>query len=409
MDLPEHVERDNKQQPNIKEIQEILLYFSSSIFGQNSVEDIVWDLAKNCINKLQFVDCVIYLIDENTGKLVQKAAYGPKNPKDFQLYKPIELTVGVGIVGGVAQSGISQIINDTTQDSRYIVDDELRYSEISVPIMHQGTVIGVIDSEHPEKDFFNEQHEMVLSIIASICANKIINTRLQERYFEKQSDLLKIEKKISELKFAQLRSQLNPHFIFNSLNAIQYFIVTNRNELSLRYLSKFSKIIRYTLENVHTEALTLEEEIQMLMGYLELESIRFGDKFTYVVKPVSGLSKGSIKIPFLLIQPFVEEAIEKRILGSGSRGHLTIEFSQFEDYLHCTISDTGISTQRVLHLNKVKNLNLEPSGVEIAIQRINDLNRYSSQQITIVSRDLKGSSGENKGTEVVLSIPLIKE
>ena len=91
----------------LEEVEKILLYFSTSIFGQDTEEEIVWDLAKNCISQLGFVDCVVYLLDPDTQVLKQKAAFGPKNPRDYQIYHPIEIELGKGIVGQVALTGES--------------------------------------------------------------------------------------------------------------------------------------------------------------------------------------------------------------------------------------------------------------------------------------------------------------
>src|SRR5690606_3932943 len=97
-----------------------LNYFTTSLFGKNTVDDILWDVAKNCISQLQLEDCVIYLIDEDRRVLVQKAAYGPKNPVRFEIRDPIEIPLGQGIVGSVALHGKAEIVGDTSQDPRYI-------------------------------------------------------------------------------------------------------------------------------------------------------------------------------------------------------------------------------------------------------------------------------------------------
>jgi signal transduction histidine kinase/DNA-binding response OmpR family regulator len=127
------------------------------------------------------VDCVIYLVDESRGMLVQKAAYGKKNPEEFKIHVPIEIPVGKGIVGTVAQTGIAEIIADVSKDSRYIIDDQPRLSELAVPLVVNGQVIGVIDSEHPEKDFYNQNHLDALNTIASICASKISQAKADEK------------------------------------------------------------------------------------------------------------------------------------------------------------------------------------------------------------------------------------
>ncbi|MEM9673121.1 MAG: ATP-binding protein [Bacteroidota bacterium] len=155
-------------------------YFASSLYGKNTVDEILWDVAKNCISRLGLEDCVIYLLDEERNTLAQKAAYGPKNPKDFTIHNPIEIPIGQGIVGSVAKTGKAEVINDTSQDARYITDDDTRLSELTVPIMHQGKVIGVIDSEHPEKNFYTEYHFKALKTITAICASKIAQAQANE-------------------------------------------------------------------------------------------------------------------------------------------------------------------------------------------------------------------------------------
>ena len=145
-------------------------YFATSLFRQTSVDDILWDVTKNCISKLHFEDCIVYLHDPVRNVLVQKAAYGPKNPGQFEILNPLEIPVGKGIVGAVFEKGLPEIIPDTNKDSRYIEDDRHRNSELTVPIIYQGKKFGIIDSEHSRKNFFSDKHLQVLSTIASLCA-----------------------------------------------------------------------------------------------------------------------------------------------------------------------------------------------------------------------------------------------
>lgn len=160
---------------------EIIRYFSKSIFRQNSVDDILWDITSNCIDRLDFVDCVIYLVDDEKQVLVQKAAYGAKDISGVEVAAPIDIPFGKGIVGSVAQSGKAEVIPDCSIDPRYIVDDAARLSELCVPIMYEGRPIGVIDSEHPQKNFFTQEHLEILSTIASISATKIVKTIVEEK------------------------------------------------------------------------------------------------------------------------------------------------------------------------------------------------------------------------------------
>ena len=155
--------------------------FATSLYGQNTTDDIFWDTAKNCIVKLGFTDCVIYQRDEQREVLIQKAAYGPKNPYRREILNAIEIPIGKGIVGVVAQTGKAIIVKDTSKDSRYIVDDEKRLSEISVPISIDGKVFAVIDSEHAQKKFYTRYHLKALSKIAAICGERVAKHLTEER------------------------------------------------------------------------------------------------------------------------------------------------------------------------------------------------------------------------------------
>lgn len=158
----------------------IITYFSQSIFRRNSVEDVLWDIVSNCINRLGFEDCVIYLLDEKRQVLVQKAAFGAKNLDNEVVLDPIEIPLGKGIVGTVAQSGQPELVFDTRHDPRYIVDDIERNSEIAVPIFAEGKLIGVIDSEHPLPGFYDQFHLDTLHDIAAISGAKISRTILEQ-------------------------------------------------------------------------------------------------------------------------------------------------------------------------------------------------------------------------------------
>ena len=120
-----------------EDIDETINYFASSLSGKNTLKEILWDITKNCISKLGLVDCVIYILDEERQVLIQSAAYGFKNPEEFEIHNPIEISIGQGIVGSVAQSGKAEIVNDTIKDKRYIVDDLSRFSELAVPLIYQ--------------------------------------------------------------------------------------------------------------------------------------------------------------------------------------------------------------------------------------------------------------------------------
>ena len=161
--------------------EKILNYFATSLYGKNTVEDVFWDVAKNCISQLRLEDCVIYLYQPQKRSLIQKAAYGPKNPEKHEISNQIEIPYGKGIVGTVAASEKPVIVKDTRKDDRYIIDDQPRRSEIAVPIFVEGKLFGVIDSEHSKKNFYTPWHLRLLEKIAGICSNKISKYLVAEK------------------------------------------------------------------------------------------------------------------------------------------------------------------------------------------------------------------------------------
>lgn len=313
------------------QFEDILIYFSKSLLGKDDEGEILWDLAKNCISKLDFVDCVIYLIDHGNDLLIQKAAYGPKNPKDQTLYKPVEISIGEGITGYVAKTGVAEIVNDTSIDPRYIKDDEMRLSEICVPITYEDTIYGVIDCEHPQVDFFNSHHLKMLSAIASICAIKIKSVRATKALLDEQDRLYKIKEEMLELKLKALNSQMNPHFVFNALNAIQYFVASEEKRVAMDYLSTFSKLIRFYLKHIEHDTVVLADEIEMLHGYLKLQKLRYDGSFEYTINTTSS-PKSTIDaiIPSFVVQTLFENIIEKAMSNIEKNHVFNITFAVSE-------------------------------------------------------------------------------
>jgi len=146
-------------------------------------------MARHAVGKLGYVDCIVYLLDEEQNHFYQAAAHGPKNPVDFDINNPILIKHGEGIVGSVAASGIGEIVNDTRNDDRYLLDDEIRLSEITIPIVSNGKVIGIVDSEHPEANFYSKDDLDVLNTIASMSSVKLEEVKIQQELLEHKSML----------------------------------------------------------------------------------------------------------------------------------------------------------------------------------------------------------------------------
>lgn len=392
-----------------KESSKTIDYFANSFYGKNSVEEILWDVCRNCISRLGFEDAVVYLVDFDRNVLVQKAAYGPKNPKDFEIVHPMEIPIGRGIVGSVARSGVAEIIYDTSRDERYLADDDQRQSEIAVPIIYEGRVIGVIDSEHSKKRFFNQEHLRILTTIASICSTKIAKAQSDLAAEERDRRLLEIGKKVAETRLMALRAQMNPHFIFNSLNSIQECIVNEKIEDAHRYLSQFSRLLRMVIDYSEKSLISLDKEIEFLKLYLELESLRFGRSFQYQIHVDESIDDEETLIPSLLIQPFVENAIWHGLLHKKGDRKLQLSFLiNSNDQLVCIVEDNGIGRAKAaaIKAGKMDAQSHESKGMRISQERIDLLQLQTHLNPEIKIEDLSDSNNEPSGTRVSVTLPL---
>ncbi|MFT7414239.1 MAG: putative methionine-R-sulfoxide reductase with GAF domain, partial [Methylophagaceae bacterium] len=148
----------------------VVSQFAAQIFSLNTEFDVIWHLTRNVISKLGFVDVVVYIFDEDKQVLQQRAAFGDKASENYVVVDPIELRLGEGIVGRVAETRTPIMVNDTRLCEYYVIDDKRRLSELAVPLLDNDNLVGVIDSEHHELNYFTDNHVKTLVAIASIAA-----------------------------------------------------------------------------------------------------------------------------------------------------------------------------------------------------------------------------------------------
>lgn len=316
------------QKKNIapSEIEEILLHFSKSMVDLDTEDEILWDMVKNCISILGFEDAVIYLMDENDEYLEQKAAIGPKNPEGTEIINALRIKLNEGITGKVAATGIPMVIQDTRLHSNYIKDDEFRLSEIAVPILLEGKVIGVIDSENSEVNYFTDQHLKILLAVASIYSSRIAYIRALKTIKKKESERLAIQQKVTKLQTEVISAQLSPHFVFNSLNAIQHYILLEDKRKSLRFLSIFGKLLRYFISQIQEETVSVKEELQMLDWYLQLQKLRYESKLNYKIIEGNLEDYPKSKIPAIVVQSLIENLLEEHISQSNGNSEIELGF-----------------------------------------------------------------------------------
>jgi LytS/YehU family sensor histidine kinase len=204
-----------------------------------------------------------------------------------------------------------------------------------------------------------------------------------------------------------LRAQMNPHFIFNCLNSIDYYIIKNETEKASDYLNRFSKLIRLILQNSRAEYVNLKDELEALKLYMEMESIRFDHRFDYVVRVGSGLQLENIEIPPLLLQPYVENAIWHGLAKkSDGKNRLDLTITRQNGLLHCRIEDNGIGREAAQKMKSESTSTHRSMGMYITRDRLSALNKVQQANADVVITDLKHEDGTAAGTRVEINIPI---
>jgi ligand-binding sensor domain-containing protein/putative methionine-R-sulfoxide reductase with GAF domain/anti-sigma regulatory factor (Ser/Thr protein kinase) len=394
-----------EQYKNKLEHEQIINYFSTSLVDKKTVNDVLWDVAKNLIAKLGFVDCMIYLWNEDQTKMIQKASIGSKDSEEEINKQYFDVSPGQGFVGHVMQTKQSIIVPDTTKDNRYRRDEMLRYSEITIPIFYNNELLGIIDSEHPEKNFYTQQHLQLLTTIATLIANKIKSFEADELLRQSQLEMYNINEQLSRTKLEALRSQMNPHFIFNSLNAIDNLIQTNQKEKATTYLARFAKLIRNVLDSSKNDVVAFQKDYETLELYLQMEQFRCSDKFTYQLIAEDELLYGDYKVLPLIVQPFVENAIHHGLLNkqNGERKLLVTAIIE-NDYITYTISDNGVGREKALQLKEINKPEHQSYGIDITKERIQLYNQTKKTDDVVIT-DLF-ENNEPSGTKVEIRIKI---
>jgi LytS/YehU family sensor histidine kinase len=220
---------------------------------------------------------------------------------------------------------------------------------------------------------------------------------------------LQMEKDIVELEQKALRLQMNPHFIFNALNSIQSQIGTGNDKEARYYLAKFSRLMRQILDNSRNTTITLQEEISTLENYLLIEKFCNGDRFDYSIEVPQGMETDFVRIPPMMIQPFVENAIKhglREIEGLGRRGKITIEFKENQDGIICTVTDNGIGRKRSEELNALSKETYHRSTALLVTQERLDRMSEDTDKHSLEIVDLYEGSAPS-GTQVIIRIPTI--
>lgn len=254
--------------------------------------------------------------------------------------------------------------------------------------------------------FWNQWWFYSLIAIVGIMYFRITIKRIRNKQ-EKTLENERISKELVLSQLENLRSQMNPHFIFNVLNSIQEYIVTNDKYAASTYLAEFSKLIRMYLDHSRKEQVELEEEIKALKVYLELERNRFDDDFKYVIHKADGMNTEKLYIPSLFIQPYVENAIKHGLLHKNEKKELRVAFkySENERKLLCTIEDNGVGREESKKINEENKKYHTSFATKANSNRVDLLNKNRKRKIVVQTIDVYNKQSKPNGTKIIISIP----
>ncbi|HHG84487.1 MAG TPA: hypothetical protein ENJ82_07050 [Bacteroidetes bacterium] len=225
--------------------------------------------------------------------------------------------------------------------------------------------------------------------------------------YRNRSRRIELERKFLESERKALRAQMNPHFIFNSLNSIQNFLAQNDRKAAYTYLARFGKLIRSILENSDKTYITVEEELTVLNLYLQMESLRADNQFAYEIVVDPKIHLGQVLIPPMLLQPYVENAIWHGVLPRKTGGHIYIELKLEGEEVWCRIEDNGVG-RKVAAKSGTKDKQKRSFGTRITEERLSLLNGNRRRKISVKTADLTDEKGHALGTRVELFLPFMR-
>lgn len=381
-----------------------------SFIGKLNIHDIAWEIANVTARDLEFEDCVVYLVNKEENVLEQIAGYGAKVDKNKEIIDKLYIPFGKGIVGHVAQTGKAELIHDTSKDERYVVDDIRRYSEISVPIIIKGEVVGVIDSENSAKNFFTKEHLRLLKNVANLVSIQLTNAVNLERRIAAESEnkelLENLKRSNKELRdFAHIVSH-DLKSPLRSINALiswfqedyEHVLDEGANDTFDKLNNKLEQmdalidgILRYSSVNdrniITTQKISVREVLEEIGTILYIpEHI----KFTFPDKmPMINADKTRIK---QLFQNLISNAVN---YIDKEEGKIEVKFTELKHYWKFSISDNGVGIAKAYHDKIFKifqTLDKKGKSTGIGLSIVKKIIELYKGTITLESEEGKGTT-----------------
>jgi hypothetical protein len=297
-------------------------------------------------------------------------------------------------------------------DQKLLLQDQ-RLKEQQLLRQQKESALGLMDKETRLKDQQLKQQSFVrnallggLFLIIALAAFALLflNSRRRNDGLRNAKIQAELQQQTVQLEMQALRAQMNPHFIFNCLSSINRFILKHETKEASKYLTRFSRLMRMVLTSSKKSFITLEDELQMLRLYIEMERLRFNNSFSYQISLLNEIDTDNVFIPPLLLQPFCENAIWHGLMQKDGEGKLDISLEQDEDTLKCTITDNGIGRQHAEDL-KTKTAEKQKSlGIKITSERLSLLNESTDMKSFFRIEDITDENGDAAGTRIILQV-----
>lgn len=244
---------------------------------------------------------------------------------------------------------------------------------------------------------------IVLVLIYALYQNRLL--REKKILFERQKTLASLRQKTAESEMRALRAQMNPHFIFNSLNSINAYILRNEGKTANAYLTGFAQLMRQILDNSARETIPLETEIEFLQSYLRAESLRLENKLAWDIRVADSVDTFETEIPSMILQPYIENAVWHGIAHKPEGGNITVSIGRdTSGALLCTVEDNGVGRARARELRPLSGRPHESKGLKITEERLALYDQKHGTRSTVVTTDLFDDKGHAAGTRVEVRI-----
>ncbi|THU39459.1 histidine kinase [Niastella caeni] len=258
-----------------------------------------------------------------------------------------------------------------------------------------------------EKLLYEKTWFQVLIGFIFLAAVGLLITVIVRRIRKREQEKTAFSKRISELEQLSRKAQMNPHFIFNSLNSIQHYVMEADVVGANKFISGFSRLIRQTLDFSSKPEISLEEELDYLTNYLEIEKTRLENAFSWFVSIEKGVEPAEYYIPPMLLQPFVENSVRHGLRFRRDKdGIVTITVKQENDNLIVILEDNGIGRKAAMQYKSISPINYQSKGLSLTADRIDMFNKEHERKITMYIDDLEDNFHNSLGTRVTISFPI---